>query len=194
MKKKIPLISLLILIIFLTACSGSVKTYPSLELPYEIVNEDVEKIKAEGLEEYLDYQVLEKIEVREITPEENEEFLKIMDFNTLNDLNTDYSAVEFNFGDVNRIHQNKKSFYKFDEDVSYFVYDDEIIKEGFYQLQVYENKKLLLKMDKKRNEEVGYGEVLNDFKIITLIRKDLLQKGLQFKTVINDEVVYLDIN
>lgn len=193
MKKNIILICFLILMTFLSACSGSVKTYPSLDLPYEIVNEEVEELKEEGLEEYLDYQVLEKIEIREITPEENEKFLEKMIGNSLNDLNKEYKAVEFDFGKTNYIHKNKKVIGKLDEK-SYFVYDDEILNDEFYQIRSYENNIYLKKNSKNNKDEKEiYGEIFEDLKIITIVDKNYIKKGLQFKTIINDEIIYIDI-
>lgn len=193
MKNKI-LIGTIIGLSLLTACSlHSPKVYPALELPYEIVNEDVEAIKEQGYKDYRDYQELKKITVRELTDEENEYFLKKMEFNTLNDLNSEYSAVEFYFGDTKYIHQNKKIYRRIDEEVSYFVYDDEIIKDDFYQIPVYESNESLLKKESTEEKRIAYGEFLNDFKIVTLIKKDRVKKGLQFKTIINNEIVYLDI-
>lgn len=193
MKKNIVFICFLILMTFLSACSESVKTYPSLDLPYEIVNEEVEELKEEGLEEYLDYQVLEKIEIREITPEENEKFLEKMIGNSLNDLNKEYKAVEFDFGKTNYIHKNKKVIGKLDEK-SYFVYDDEILNNEFYQIRSYENNRYLKKNSKNNKDEKEiYGEIFEDLKIITIVDKNYIKKGLQFKTIINDEIIYIDI-
>lgn len=189
MKKKL-LTCTLIAFTLLTGCSP--KTYPSLKLPYEIVNEDVKEIKDQGLKDYKNFQELENVTVREFTPEENEYFLGEMEFNTLNDLNAEYSVVEFNFGDTKYIHKPTKSLGKFDEDVSYFIYNDEIIKDDFYQRREYENIKLLRSKDSNGETSV-YGEYFKDLKFIVPIKTILVKKGLQFKTTINDKVVYIDI-
>lgn len=193
MKKNITLVVFLILITFLVACNGSVKTYPSLDLPYEIVNEEVEELKEEDLEEYLDYQILEKIEIRDLTPEENEKFLEKMIYNSLNDLNEEYKAIEFYFGETNYIHKNNKSFSAFNKG-SYFVYDDEIVSDEFYQTTSYKDRKNLRKnINKNKDKKMIYGRIYEDLKIVTIVKKDYIKKGLQFKTNINDEIVYIDI-
>ena len=77
--KKI-VIALSVTLLLLVGCSGgSVKTQPSVNLPCEISNEESAELKDEGLEYYTDYQVLENVTVRDLTADENEEFLKKMD-------------------------------------------------------------------------------------------------------------------
>lgn len=198
MKKKL-LIGMTTLTL-LTGCSNplSVKTYPSIDLPYEIVNEEVAEIKEQGLTEYIDYQELKKVTVRELTSEENEKFLDKLQLNTLNDLNKEYSAIEFYFGDMTKISCNKKSFYQFDKNKSCFVYDDEIIERNIYQYEFVQGKSQSLDRTKKNgitgeDEQVGYGFKSYDFKIIILLKKELIKPGLQLKTSINDEIVYIDI-
>lgn len=196
MKSKRKVLIGVITTLTLTACNSSltsVKTYPSIEVPYEVVNAEVEEYKDQGLEFYTDYQTLEGVTVRDITPEENEEFLQIMTDNNLNDLSSQYAAVEFNFGTTTRIHKNNQTLYEFDEDLSYFVYDDEIVSNDFYQLKNNDSKELFLRYDDQKDEEVAYGEVVEGFDIVTIVNKDFVESGLQFKTVINNDVVYIDI-
>lgn len=192
--KKI-LFTLFISFFVLAGCSGSnVKTQPSITLPYEIANHEVPEYKEEGLDYYTDYQVLEKVTVRDLTADENEKFLAIMENNTLNTLNSDYSAVEFYFGDSERAHLNMKSIYKFDESESSYIYNDEFVAQAFYQISTFEKRENLTKYDETRKETVGYGELLEDFKIISIVKKEVIKKGLQLKTTINDEIIYIDID
>ena len=190
--KKI-VIALSVTLFLLVGCSGgSVKTQPSITLPYEITNEESAELKDEGLEYYTDYQVLENVTVRDLTADENEEFLKKMEGNTLNTLNSEYSAIEFDFGDIKRI-SNGKAILQFDKDTTYFVYDDKILDHSFYQIKEYSHRKLFKTFNDKKGEEISYGEERSDFKIISLVKKGFIKKGLQLKTTINDEVVYIDI-
>lgn len=192
LKKRI-LIGTMISLSLISACSSS-KTYPSIDLPYTIVNEEVETIKEKGLEEYSDYQKLKSVNIRELTQEENERFLERIKGNNLNDLNGEYSIIEFDFGDVNRVHSNQKSFIKFDEEKSYFVYDDEILQYRFYQIPIYKEKELLKEEAKDSKEKaVIYGEKYKDLKILVLMKNEYLKKGLQMKTTIDNETIYIDI-
>lgn len=196
MKTKIKLfISSLIFLLLITACSfNSSKTYPSLELPYLIVDEEVESIKDQGFDKYTEKQTLKNVSVRDFTKEELKRFSERIDSLSQNDLNNDYKAVEFYFGNVTRIDINKKAFLKFDDELSDFIFDDNLILNNFYQIPVYEQSKNLLtgKTD-SNNKKIGYGAYYEDLKIVSLINKEHIKKGLQFKTVINDEVVYIDI-
>lgn len=197
MKSKSKVVIGLLTTLTLTACGSnpvnSVKTYPSVEVPYEIVNKEIEEYKSEGLENFLDYQKLESVNVREITPEENNEFLQLMTTNALNDLSSDYVAVEFDFGTTTRINKNNQTLYEFDKNSSFFVYNDEILNDEFYQLKNNDDKELFLRYDNEKDKDVAYGEVVEDFEIVTIINEEFVKKGLQFKTVINDEVIYIDI-
>ena len=191
--KKTVIALLAVPLFFLGGCSGgSVKTQPSITLPYEITNEESAELKDEGLEYYTDYQVLENVTVRDLTADENEEFLKKIKDNTLNTLNSEYSAIEFDFGRTERIDRINQTVYTFDEETSKFIYDDQILNTNFYQIATKENTSLK-RFNKEKNKEVSYGEIIDDFKIVTLIEKKFIKKGLQFKTTINDEVVYIDI-
>ena len=190
--KKI-VIALSVTLFLLVGCSGgSVKTQPSVNLPYEIANNEVQEYKDKGLENYIEYQVLENVTVRDLTTDENEEFLKKIKDNTLNTLNSEYSAIEFDFGDIKRI-SNAKAILQFDKDTTYFVYDDKILDHSFYQIKEYSHRKLFKTFNDKKGEEISYGEERSDFKIISLVKKGFIKKGLQLKTTINDEVVYIDI-
>lgn len=197
MRSKSKVVIGLLTTLILSACSSSpintAKTYPSVEVPYEIVNKEIEKYKSEGLDNFTDYQSLEAVNVREITQEENEKFLNLMSNNTLNDLKSEYVAVEFDFGTTTRININNQTLYEFDKNSSFFVYDDEILNNVFYQLKNIDNKELFLRYDEEKDEEVAYGEVVEDFEIVTIVNEEFVKKGLQFKTVINDEVIYIDI-
>lgn len=192
MNKKL-IIGTVIISSLLIACSPSTKTYSSLDLPYEIVNEEVEDLKNKGLEEYIDYQVLEEVIVRDLTPEENERFLERMEYNTLQDLNENYSAVEFNFGDMKMIYGNK-SFTQFNKKHSNFIYNDELLLDDILQSSFYEDEKTFkTKKEGSLDEDVVYARIYKDFRKIVLIPKELVKKGLQFKTKISDEIVYIDI-
>ena len=191
--KKTVIALLAVPLFFLGGCSGgSVKTQPSVNLPYEIANNEVQEYKDKGLENYIEYQVLENVTVRDLTTDENEEFLKKIKDNTLNTLNSEYSAIEFDFGRTERIDRINQTVYTFDEETSKFIYDDQILNTNFYQIATKENTSLK-RFNKEKNKEVSYGEIIDDFKIVTLIEKKFIKKGLQFKTTINDEVVYIDI-
>jgi len=191
--KKI-LFTLFISFFVLTGCSGSnVKTQPSITLPYEIVNEESTEFKDEGLENYTDYQELKEVVIRDLTADENETILNQMEDNSLNDLNSEYSAIEFVFGQTERIDRINRTVYRFDENTSKFIYDDEILNTKLYQMTI-ADKDYLKRFDKEKNEEVVYGEVVKDYRIITIVKKDFIKKGLQFKATINDEVVYIDID
>lgn len=195
MKKNIVFICFLILMTFLSACSESVKTYPSLDLPYEIVNEEVEKIKEKGLEEYTEKQTLKKVTVREITEKENERFLERMKQNTLQDLNKEYSAIEFYSGNVTEIDINGKAVISFDSKKSNFIYDDVLLLDDLYQLVSYDDDETLLTGETdEKNRNIGYGKIFKGLKTIVLVNTDYIKKGLQFKTVINGEVIYIDID
>lgn len=199
MKKKLKLlISSFMFLSLITACSfntlNSPKTYPSLDLPYVVVDEEVDSIKDEGLEEYTEKQILKEVSIRDFTKEETKRFSERIKYLTQNDLNNDYLAVEFYFGSVTKIDRNKKAFIKFDEDLSDFIYDDNFILDNFYQIPVYEKSETLLTGEKNSNDrEIGYGVNYENLKIVTLINKEHIKKGLQFKTIINEEVVYIDI-
>ena len=64
---------------------------------------------------------------------------------------------------------------------------------SFYQIKEYSHRKLFKTFNDKKGEEISYGEERSDFKIISLVKKGFIKKGLQLKTTINDEVVYIDI-
>ena len=190
--KKI-VIALSVTLFLLVGCSGGrVKTHPSVNLPYEIANNEVQEYKDKGLENYIEYQVLENVTVRDLTTDENEDVFKKIKDNTLNTLNSEYSAIEFDFGRTERIDRINQTVYTFDEETSKFIYDDQILNTNFYQIATKENTSLK-RFNKEKNKEVSYGEIIDDFKIVTLIEKKFIKKGLQFKTTINDEVVYIDI-
>ena len=189
--KKTVIALLAVPLFFLGGCSGgSVKTQPSVNLPCEISNEESAELKDEGLEYYTDYQVLENVTVRDLTADENEEFLKKIKDNTLNTLNSEYSAIEFDFGRTERIDRINQTVYTFDEETSKFIYDDQILNTNFYQIATKENTSLK-RFNKEKNKEVSYGEIIDDFKIVTLIEKKFIKKGLQIKNRRhNDEVMY----
>lgn len=193
MKRKAIIGSALALIL-LTSCSTSTKTYPSLKIPYEVVNEEVVKIEniSTKEEEHKDNQTLRNIEVRDLTDEESKRFSERIKTTSKVALEENYSAVEFDFGKVERVFKNK-SFIKFDEDNSYFILNDEKVLEKLYQILNYENKTNLLGKKEGTDEDIIYGETYEDLKIITIIRNDFVKKGLQFRTVINGDEVYFDI-
>lgn len=193
MKRKAIIGSALALIL-LTSCSTSTKTYPSLKIPYEVVNEEVVKIEniSTKEEEHKDNQTLRNIEVRDLTDEESKRFSERIKTTSKVALEENYSAVEFDFGKVERVFKNK-SFIKFDEDNSYFILNDEKVLEKLYQILNYENKTNLIGKKEGTDEDIIYGETYEDLKIITIIRNDVVKKGLQFRTVINGDEVYFDI-
>lgn len=193
MKRKAIIGSALALIL-LTSCSTSTKTYPSLKIPYEVVNEEVVKIEniSTKEEEHKDNQTLRNIEVRDLTDEESKRFSERIKTTSKVALEENYSAVEFDFGKVERVFKNK-SFIKFDEDNSYFILNDEKVLEKLYQILNYENKTNLIGKKEGTDEDIIYGETYEDLKIITIIRNDFVKKGLQFRTVINGDEVYFDI-
>ncbi len=193
MKRKTIIGSALALIL-LTSCSTSTKTYPSLKIPYEVVNEEIVKIEniSTKEEEHKDSQTLRNIEVRDLTDEESKRFSERIKTTSKVDLEENYSAVEFDFGKVERVFKNK-SFIKFDEDNSYFILNDEKVLEKLYQILNYENKTNLIGKKEGTDEDIIYGEIYEDLKIITIIRNDFVKKGLQFRTVINEDEVYFDI-
>lgn len=196
--KKKWLVSSMLTLLFISGCSNSslngTKTHSSLSLPYKIVNEEVQEIKEKGYEEYTEKQTLKQVTVRKISENENERFLERMKQNTLQDLNKEYSAVEFFFGNVTKIDVNDKAVISFDSKKSNFIYDDVLLLENLYQLVSYEEDTSLLTGEKSSsNRDISYGNVYKNLKTILLIRSDLVKKGLQFKTVINGEVVYIDI-
>ncbi|MDG4525680.1 hypothetical protein D2A30_01920 [Streptococcus suis] len=192
MKRKAIIGSALALIL-LTSCSTSTKTYPSLKIPYEVVNEEIVKIEnISTKEEHKDNQTLRNIEVRDLTDEESKRFSERIKTTSKVALEENYSAVEFDFGKVERVFKNK-SFIKFDEDNSYFILNDEKVLEKLYQILNYENKTNLIGKKEGTDEDIIYGETYEDLKIITIIRNDVVKKGLQFRTVINGDEVYFDI-
>lgn len=193
MKRKAIIGSALALIL-LTSCSTSTKTYPSLKIPYEVVNEEVVKIEniSTKEEEHKDNQTLRNIEVRDLTDKESKRFSERIKTTSKVALEENYSAVEFDFGKVERVFKNK-SFIKFDEDNSYFILNDEKVLEKLYQILNYENKTNLIGKKEGTDEDIIYGETYEDLKIITIIRNDFVKKGLQFRTVINEDEVYFDI-
>lgn len=196
--KKKWLVASALTLLFISGCSATSingsKTYPSTKLPYEIVNEEVEKIKEKGLEEYTEKQTLKKVTVREITEKENERFLERMKQNTLQDLNKEYSAIEFYSGNVTEIDINGKSVISFDSKKSNFIYDDVLLLDDLYQLVSYDDDETLLTGETdEKNRNIGYGKIFKGLKTIVLVNTDYIKKGLQFKTVINGEVIYIDI-
>lgn len=193
MKRKAIIGSALALIL-LTSCSTSTKTYPSLKIPYEVVNEEIVKIEniSTKEEEHKDNQTLRNIEVRDLTDEESKRFSERIKTTSKVALEENYSAVEFDFGKVERVFKSK-SFIKFDEDNSYFILNDEKVLEKLYQILNYENKTNLIGKKEGTDEDIIYGETYEDLKIITIIRNDVVKKGLQFRTVINGDEVYFDI-
>lgn len=193
MKRKAIIGSALALIL-LTSCSTSTKTYPSLKIPYEVVNEEVVKIEniSTKEEEHKDNQTLRNIEVRDLTDKESKRFSERIKTTSKVALEENYSAVEFDFGKVERVFKNK-SFIKFDEDNSYFILNDEKVLEKLYQILNYENKTNLIGKKEGTDEDIIYGETYEDLKIITIIRNDFVKKGLQFRTVINGDEVYFNI-
>lgn len=193
MKRKAIIGSALALIL-LTSCSTSTKTYPSLKIPYEVVNEEVVKIEniSTKEEKHKDNQTLRNIEVRDLTDEESKRFSERIKTTSKVALEENYSAVEFDFGKVESVYKNK-SFIKFDEDNSYFILNDEKVLEKLYQILNYENRTDLIGKKEGTDEDIIYGETYEDLKIITIIRNDVVKKGLQFRTVINGDEVYFDI-
>ena len=193
MKRKAIIGSALALIL-LTSCSTSTKTYPSLKIPYEVVNEEIVKIEniSTKEEKHKDNQTLRNIEVRDLTDEESKRFSERIKTTSKVALEENYSAVEFDFGKVESVYKNK-SFIKFDEDNSYFILNDEKVLEKLYQILNYENKTNLIGKKEGTDEDIIYGETYEDLKIITIIRNDVVKKGLQFRTVINGDEVYFDI-
>lgn len=193
MKRKAIIGSALALIL-LTSCSTSTKTYPSLKIPYEVVNEEVVKIEniSTKEEKHKDNQTLRNIEVRDLTDEESKRFSERIKTTSKVALEENYSAVEFDFGKVESVYKNK-SFIKFDEDNSYFILNDEKVLEKLYQILNYENRTYLIGKKEGTDEDIIYGETYEDLKIITIIRNDVVKKGLQFRTVINGDEVYFDI-
>ncbi|HFU3855445.1 TPA: hypothetical protein ACGO5T_001998 [Streptococcus suis] len=103
MKRKAIIGSALALIL-LTSCSTSTKTYPSLKIPYEVVNEEIVKIEnISTKEEHKDNQTLRNIEVRDLTDEESKRFSERIKTTSKVALEENYSAVEFDFGKVERV-------------------------------------------------------------------------------------------
>lgn len=193
MKRKAIIGSALALIL-LTSCSTSTKTYPSQKIPYEVVNEEIVKIEniSTKEEEHKDNQTLRNIELRDLTDEESKRISERIKTISKVALEENYSAVEVDFGKVERVFKNK-SFIKFDEDNSYFILNDEKVLEELYQILNYKNKTNLIGKKEGTDEDIIYGETYEDLKIITIIRNDFVKKGLQFRTVINADEVYFDI-
>lgn len=195
MKNKLFL-SITMTVILLAGCTNnsiktnSVKTYPSITLPYEITNQEVSEAKNEGYSVYTEYQELKEVKTRELTEEENQEFIEKMKNNASNNLNNDYKAVEFSFGNMTMIYNNK-SFEYFDKN-SAFIYDDQIVKSKFDKIIRYDRQEKLYTTE-DLEKRIVYGVDYDNYKIIVLIEKEHLKNGLQFKTKIADEIIYIDI-
>lgn len=194
-KNKLLIIGLLLLI--LSACTfNSVETYPSVDLPFTIVDEthnsnffdDIDT----GEEELVDKQIINSATLREITDDEAVRFVERKADQTTNLLKENYKAVEFDFGTANLLN-NGKSLGIFDEHTTNFVYDKTIIPNKFYQILDYENRTRLYGISEKDQEDIIYATLYEDMKIISIVRNEYAQKGLQLRTTINDEEIYLDI-
>jgi hypothetical protein len=111
--------------------------------------------------------------------------------NASNNLNNDYKAVEFSFGNMTMIYNNK-SFEYFDKN-SAFIYDDQIVKSKFDKIIRYDRQEKLYTTE-DLEKRIVYGVDYDNYKIIVLIEKEHLKNGLQFKTKIaDDEIIYIDI-
>lgn len=194
-KNKLLIIGLLLLI--LSACTfNSVETYPSVDLPYTIVDEthnadffdDIDT----GEEELTDRQIINSATLRELTDDEAIAFIDRNVEQTTNLLKENYKAVEFDFGTVTALSRGK-TFRKFDEQSTNFVFDETIIPDSFYQILDYENRDLLIGSRERDDEDIAYSTIYEDMKIISIIRNEFAQSGLQLRTTINNEEVYLDI-
>lgn len=194
-KNKLLIIGLLLLI--LSACTfNSVETYPSVDLPFTIVDEthnsnffdDIDT----GEEELVDKQIINSATLRELTDDEAVRFVERKADQTTNLLKENYKAVEFDFGTVTAL-SHGKTFRKFDEQSTNFVFDETIIPDSFYQILDYENRDLLIGSRERDDEDIAYSTIYEDMKIISIIRNEFAQSGLQLRTTINNEEVYLDI-
>lgn len=200
--KKLKWLILTLSILLLSGCGPSVSTYPSIELPYVIVDEE-EILSSEYLDddievdqEYLiEKQTLYSAITRDLTVDEAKRFVERNAAETTNVLMDQYKVVEFNFGDVNRLY-NSKSFTNFPKSRTNFIYDEIIIPE-FYQILIVENETNLTgtryNFLKNEDENVVYASTYENMKILALVRNEYAQEGLQLKTAINDEEVYIDI-
>lgn len=194
-KIKLPLAGTLLLT--LSACSiNSAETYPSVEMPYTIVEETVDPDFLEDIEtseeELTDKQVLYKATMRDLTDEEATRFVERNASQTTNLLKENYKAVEFDFGTAELLSRGQ-SFGKFDEATTNFVFDETLIEEQFYQILDYDNTNLLIGK-KEDNEDVIYSTIYEDMRIISIVPNAYAKKGLQLKTPINGEEIYIDID
>lgn len=200
--KHIKWLFLTVSILLLSACS-SVATQPSVELPYTIVNE--EKIPTEELfedelnieEEYVeDIQILHSATVRELANDEAERFVERNVAETTNILNEQYKVVEFDFKNVSLLHRSENSFNFFPKSETNFVYDEMVIPD-FNQILDHNNKTSLIGTEKNfltgEDDEIIYSSLYEDMKILALVRNEYAEEGLQLRTKINDEEIYIDI-
>lgn len=199
MKIKKTLFLIIGSLFLLTGCSNdngilpsNTKTYPSIDLPYTIADKEITKYEdVEAVKDNHAYQVLESINIRDLTLEENEIFLERVKNNTVNDLNEKYSAIEFSFGDTNLLGSATLDY--FHKDKTHFIYDDKIVTNKIYQKRFWEDITVYQGYSEEYEEEVSFGAKHTDYRIVVLIEKEYLKEGLQLKTVINDEVVYINI-
>lgn len=189
-------------ILVLSACS-SVATEPSVELPYTIVDEEnlqTEEIFEDELnveEEYVeDIQILYSATVRELTDDEAKRFVERNAGETTNILKEQYQVVEFDFNDVSLLHRSENSFNFFPKSETNFVYDEMVIPE-FNQILDHSNKTSLTGTEYNvltaEDDNIIYTSLYEDMKILALVRNEYAEEGLQLRTKINDEQVYIDI-
>lgn len=208
MKIKKIAIGVLASLSLLTACGtgnnstdsilpSKTKTYPAIELPYEIADDYYEELD-EIIGVTHDYQVLEKVTTREITEEENQYFKERLRTSTLNDLNQVYTAVVFHFGDATVLSRgNSIDNFPYSINKSYFVYDDvntSILEfEKFHQKQNYSDRDRYTAEDKDLGKNIHYGSSFKNYEVVALVNTDYVKKGLQLRTILDEEVIYIDI-
>lgn len=195
--KKIKILMLSSLLFIISACSfNSVETFPSVDLPYTIVDETVTSDFFEDIntneEELTDKQILHTATIRDLTDEEATRFVERNAAQTTNILKQNYKAVEFDFG-TSELLSRGKSFGRFNEDTTNFVFNETIIPDKFYQILDYTNSNDLIGTREHDEESIIYSTIYEDMKIISIINNEYAQKGLQLKTTIDDEEVYIDI-
>lgn len=172
-------------------------TYPAITLPKELINYERENcLDTEG-EFCTEFQELKSVTIRDLTDEENIDFQNEMVATATNDLNDEYKLIEFDFGKVTYIFNDKgktNSFELFNEK-TFFVLNEEVVHHDLIQIN---NRSKETHMPIMR-EGLIYGYDNENFKIKVLLKKTMLEaKGLQLKTTINnnekEEIIYIDIN
>ncbi len=190
----------------------SIKKEEAITLPYTIIdNITVDKLEGnyqkEGRGKLGDYlyifdpplelkQVLKEVTLRELTEEEEDKFLDepdIIDMH-LKLLNEKYKVLELYFGDI-VVLRDFNYLLGLEEKKTAFYYNGQSIPGRIHQMRTFDEQKSISADNlKDDNDEVlGLGESNKNYKILVLVENSIIREGLQLRTKIGDDIVYIDV-